>query len=386
MKNRIAGFAVVSAFALLAACSGNDVATIKGTFSSVDKKTVYLDYITTNGISPQDSATTDNKGRFRMKVPIVTGTPSFYNLRYGNYTIPLLLSPGEKVEVRSLGNLSRNYLVDGSNDSQLLKELSEQMFHSRAELDSLQQLYVSIGENDEVARRFIISEYNRIFMRQKREMIAFVVTNPNSLASIYALYQKMPNGENIFGDRNDFLYYRMVSDSLNKRFPTSPHVLSLRKDVEQMENVIRLENMVDQAANQSSISFPDIDLPDMYGQRVKLSSLKDKVILLDFWMAQNAQSRMQNAELLEIYRKYASNGFEVYQVSLDESKPTWITTVQDQRLPWISVCDFNGVRSPAARAYGITSLPANVLIDREGRIIARNISLDRLEERLKALF
>ncbi|MDR2936755.1 MAG: AhpC/TSA family protein [Rikenellaceae bacterium] len=386
MNNRIAGFGVVSAFVLLTACSGGDVATIKGTFSNVGKKTVYLDYIATNGISPQDSATTDDKGRFRMKVPIVTGTPSFYNLRYGNYTIPLLLSPGEKVEVRSLGNLSRNYLVEGSHDSQLLKELSEQMFHSRAELDSLQQLYVSIGENDEIARRFIISEYNRIFMRQKREMIAFVATNPTSLAAIYALYQKMPNGENIFGDRNDFLYYKQVGDSLTKRFPTSPHVLSLRKDIEQMENVIKLEHMVDQASQSSSATFPDIDLPDMYGQRMKLSSIKGKVILLDFWMAQNAQSRLLNAELLEVYKKYASRGFEVYQVSLDESKPMWINTVQDQRLPWISVCDFNGVNSPAARSYGITSLPANVLIDRDGRIVTRNITLDSLEERLGDMF
>ena len=123
----------------------------------------------------------------------------------------------------------------------------------------------------------------------------------------------------------------------------------------------------------------------MFGKKVKLSSIRDKVVLLDFWSAAAPESRLLNAELMQLYRKYAGQGFEVYQVALDESKPLWITAVQEQKLPWISVCDFQGANSPAVRLYNVTSLPANFLIDREGRIVARNLTESQLDARLDEL-
>lgn len=358
-----------------------DKATVKGTFSGVDKKTVYLDYITTNNIAVVDSAVTDEKGRFKFKVNIKSKVPSFYNIRYTNQTVAVLLSPGEDVEIKSLGNISRNYMVEGSENSELLKTLNTMMNRTRTQLDSLSEIYVQINENDEQMRKSILGEYTKIYLQQKRDLIKFIVTNPTSMASIYALYQKMPNGENVFGDISDMLYFKMVADSLSSHYPTSAHVISLQKDVAQMENTAKLGNMINNAT-QATTSFPDIDLPDMYGKRIKLSSIKNKVILLDFWVAQNNESRMANAELMEVYNKYAEKGFEIYQVSLDDSKPLWITTVQEQKLPWISVCDFNGVYSPAARAYNISSLPSNFLIDTNGRIVARNVPINNLGNRL----
>lgn len=367
----------------LSACGKSDIATVKGTFSGVDKKTVFLDLITTSDISMVDSAVTDDKGRFKLKVKLPDGQPSFYNLRYNGQTITLLLSPGETAQVKSLGNLARNYIVDGSEDSQRIKELNEIMLSSRVALDSLSDLYLQMNPGD-TARKSVLSQYSKIYLQQKRDMITFIVNNATSLSSVFALYQRMPNGESVFGDMRDMVYFKMVSDSLSSRFPSSPHVLSLQKDVTQMENRIELNNMLSNA-EASGVSYPDIDLPDMYGNRVKMSSLKDKVILLDFWTATDANSRLMNAELAEVYAKYAEQGFEIYQVSLDDSKSLWVTAVQEQKLPWISVCDFSGANSPAARMYNITSLPSNFLIDKEGRIVARNVSANRLDEQVQKL-
>ena len=80
-----------------------------------------------------------------------------------------------------------------------------------------------------------------------------------------------------------------------------------------------------------------------------------------------------NAELKEVYAEYADRGFEIYQIGVDVSKDIWINAVQEQQLPWISVCDFRGRNSPALGLYNVQKLPANFLIDREGIVVARDL-------------
>ena len=118
-----------------------------------------------------------------------------------------------------------------------------------------------------------------------------------------------------------------------------------------------------------------------------LSSLAGKVVLLDFWSAELGNSNVYNAELKETYRKYADapTSFEVYQVAIDTSKPLWITAVQEQQLPWISVSDLRGRASTALTLYNVQKLPANFLIDRQGAIVARDIYGKSLEEKLDEL-
>ena len=110
-------------------------------------------------------------------------------------------------------------------------------------------------------------------------------------------------------------------------------------------------------------------------------------MLLDFWSAQLGNSNVLNAELKEIYAKYrnAATPFEVYQVAVDTSKPLWISTVQEQQLPWISVSDLRGEASPAVGTYNVTKLPTSFLINKEGSIVARDIRGAELERKLQEL-
>ncbi|MDR0953763.1 MAG: AhpC/TSA family protein [Rikenellaceae bacterium] len=377
-------FSLLAAVVLLASCGKSDRATVRGTFSGVNEVPIYLSQVGISTLNRVDTVVTDNKGQFKFKVDLPGNQPAFYNLRCQDQTISLLLSPGEEVEVRSLGNLANNYLVEGSPGSQEIKELNELLFSNRPTLDSLASLYLTLSPSDSLAQQ-VLTEYNQRFIEQKRGMITFIVSHVNSLSAIYALYQRMPSGDWFFSDPNDVTYFRMVADSLSGRYPQSPNVISLQRDVERMNSNINLQEMLNNAVV-SAINFPDLDLPDVNGKRVKLSSLQDQVILIDFWLSTAAESPLNNADLMELYRQYHDRGFEVYQVALDQEKLPWVTAVQQQRLPWISVCDLKGVNSPALRIYNITQLPANVLINREGEIVARNISIEELENRLKGLF
>jgi hypothetical protein len=93
-----------------------------------------------------------------------------------------------------------------------------------------------------------------------------------------------------------------------------------------------------------------------------------------------------NAELKEVYAEYADRGFEIYQIGVDVSKDIWINAVQEQQLPWISVCDFRGRNSPALGLYNVQKLPANFLIDREGIVVARDLYGTGLQRALEAQF
>lgn len=109
--------------------------------------------------------------------------------------------------------------------------------------------------------------------------------------------------------------------------------------------------------------------------------------MLDFWSAEAGNSNTLNAELKEIYSRYADapTPLEVYQVSLDTSKPIWINAVQEQQLPWVSVSDLRGRASSVVGLYNVQKLPANFLIDKEGTIVAKDIYGKSLDEKLELL-
>ena len=166
------------------------------------------------------------------------------------------------------------------------------------------------------------------------------------------------------------VYYRTVAEALQESYPESPYLQSLQAEIARMDARISLTSQITEARH-----------PDIYGKKIRLSSLAGKVVLLDFWSAELGSSNALNADLKELYRKYADApvGFEVYQVAVDTSKPLWITAVQEQQLPWISVSDLRGHSSVALGLYNVQRLPANFLIDKEGTIVAKNIYGKSLE-------
>lgn len=151
-----------------------------------------------------------------------------------------------------------------------------------------------------------------------------------------------------------------MADALEERYPQSPYLASLHAEISRLD---ALQNL---SATVSEAGFPDLEIADMYGKKVRLSSLEGNVVLIDFWSPSLGNSNALNADLKQLYEKYHDSGFEVYQVAVETSKPMWINTVQEQSLPWISVCDLRGEASPALTIYNVRKLPANYLIDRKG--------------------
>lgn len=373
MKNTF--LALLCATLFCCSCSNNDV-RVGGKFFGLTAKSVYLEQMTASGQTIIDSVELAKDGSYRFVIKNAPKTPSIYNIIYNNERIPLLLTAGESVTVGSMGSVLANYTVSGSEESELLREFNREYITGMQELNAKVAAYAEAGES---LKTEIAQLYTAKLREIKRNQISFIIKNKSSIAAVYALYQRLPDEKYLVNSESDLIYFRTVADAVSKRYPTSPFVVTLRNDVARMEAQTSLLNTIEER------DYPDIVADDMYGKQVKLSELEGNVILVDFWAAELGNSNALNADLKNIYERYEADGFRVYQVSFDTSKATWIKAVQEQKLPWVSVCDFRGQASPIMGVYNVRSLPSNYLIDRNGRIVAKNVYSDALEEQLKKI-
>ena len=373
MKNTF--LALICATILCCSCSNNDV-RIGGKFFGLTAKSVYLEQMTATGQTVIDSVELANDGSYRFVVDNVPQTPSIYNIIYNNERIPLLLTAGESVTVSSLGSVLANYTVSGSKESELLRDFYREYISGVQELNAS---IASYNSDSNVSLSEVAQLYSTKLREVKRNQISFIISNKSTIAAVYALYQRLPNETYLVNSESDLIYFRTVAEAVSKSYPTSPFVITLRNDVARMEAQTSLLNTIEER------DYPDIAADDMYGNKCKLSELEGNVILVDFWAAELGNSNALNAELKTIYEKYESKGFSVYQVSFDTEKATWIQAVQEQKLPWTSVCDFRGKASPIMGVYNVSSLPSNYLIDRKGRIVGKNLYSDALEAELKKI-
>ncbi len=133
---------------------------------------------------------------------------------------------------------------------------------------------------------------------------------------------------------------------------------------------------------------PEIELPNPNGDTITLSSLRGEVVLLDFWAGWCGPCRRENPVVVETYNNYKSKrftigkGFNVYGVSLDKSKQTWLDAIKKDNLTWAQVSDLLYWQSPYVRLYNVRGIPANFLLDKNGIIIAKNLRGERLAETL----
>ena len=125
---------------------------------------------------------------------------------------------------------------------------------------------------------------------------------------------------------------------------------------------------------------------DLNGKPISISSLRGRYVLIDFWASWCIPCRKENPNFLKVYEKYKLKGFEVLGISIDNDRASWSNAVQQDNLNWLNVSDLKGRKNDVAVMFDIGAIPDNILIDREGKIIAKRISSQELEQLLaKAL-
>ncbi|MFI3316393.1 MAG: TlpA disulfide reductase family protein [Rikenellaceae bacterium] len=377
IRYNVAAASVAMVFAtLLIGCQSSSM-KISGRFVGGDSSVAYLEELTSFEGAIIDSAVLNSNGEFIFNIKAKDHHHRLYNIVYDWSTIPVFAAPGDHVKLNSVGNIAKNYTVEGSEESEKIRDFYQKYIVGIAALDKIAMEYGRQDISDD-RREELVVEYSAQHNQIKREQLEFIITNKASLAAVYALYQRLPNDSYLFNGRSDAIYYRTVAEALAENYPDSPYLKSVEAQIADFD---AYNSLVD---NIEVRGYPDLELADVFGTKQNLSSLDGKVILLDFWSAQLGGSNRNNAELKEVYADLKEQGFEIYQVAIDSSKSTWINAVHEQSLPWISVSDLKGNRSQVLTTYNITALPTNFLISRQGEIVARDLHGDELESRIKA--
>ncbi len=367
------------------ACSGPSV-KINGCISGAPNAKITLTRIGAFDQRMLDTLRANEKGCFTYKVKQKGKTfePFFLSVTVDSLQAATLLveQPGT-IGFESNKNSGKT-MVEGSEGSLLLQEMNDLMIVSSHRFDSLLAVlkaHEGLADYQEIYKK-INYELGNVYVKHKRASLKFIMSHTKSLATIPALYQKFPNGLSVYADKNDFVYFKAIYDSLQTVYPHSEYVLALKEEYDRRRNMVELETKMQNAA---ALNFPEIELPDVNAHPVKLSSLEGKVLLLHFWLSSDPQQRIANKDMEEVYNKYHAKGFEIYQIAGDIDKPAWARTVATQAIPWISVCDGLGTASPAVRTYNVTAVPASFLINQKGDIVAKNPTLKELDAQLAKL-
>ena len=172
---------------------------------------------------------------------------------------------------------------------------------------------------------------------------------------------------------NHAALYTDIRDALVQKYPNNPYVKHLS---DKLKGVLL-----------PGMDAPEISMKDTEGNIRRLSDLRGKVVLIDFWASWCGPCRRENPNVVKLYKKYHDKGFEIYSVSLDKEKSAWLKAIKDDGLVWSNhVSDLNGWTSSGGKTYGIMSVPSTVLVDKDGKIIARNLRGPELERKLAEIF
>jgi peroxiredoxin len=356
------------------ACSSKDVSTIQGTIQGIDsiaEISLYKQEFDRN-ILHKTISVKAKKPTFNFKVDVLE-EPTFFQLHVNsgkNGVVVLLIEPKESVTIDVDLNDFVNYELKGSESSLKIQTLSKRLAQTLKSLDSLSALRARA--NSVSHKQVLLNEYYQVIESQRAYSTKFIWDNPMSRANVMALYQQYGKDEFVFDRQEDIQLFKVVATSIVSRYPESSYAKGMLRDIKNMEKIVtnsKIQALIESAES----SLPEIALPNPKGDTIKLSSLKGKVILLDFWASFNQNSLLENRELLEVYKRFKSQGLEIYQVSFDYERESWMAGIQSANLPWINVSELTKDVSIAAQNYNVTRIPANYLINRNFEIVGKDL-------------
>lgn len=378
-------FFVALAAVALGACDSEPKFKVEGEISGADGKMLYLEASALEGIVPLDSVKLKGDGSFTFKYARPE-SPEFYRLRLDDKVINFSVDSTETVRVKApYTDFATAYTVEGSANSVKIKELTMKQMRLQTEVNEL----LKRMQAHQMASDVFEDSLSTLLKNYKDEVkVNYIFAAPNTAAAYFALFQKL-NNYLIFdplNSKDDIKCFAAVATSMNNFYPHADRSKNLYNIViKGMKNTRTPQQKVLEIPEEvvSETGIIDINLRDMKGNMHKLSDLKGKAVILDFTIYQSAVSPTHNYMLRDLYDKYAAQGLEIYQVSLDADEHYWKTTADN--LPWICVRDANGIYSSVAAAYNVKSVPAIFLINKKSELSARGDTVKDLEAAVKAL-
>ena len=369
---------------LFSACQQNSRFQIEGTITNASGQTIILEHRGVSGIAFVDSmkVRADGSFRFRSSAP---NNPEFYQLRIANQAVVFAVYGDETLTVTAdADNFFISFVVIDSPANDQIRRIDLLRLQVEQAISDLDRQF----RMQEISEEEYVEQFQNLIGIYKDQARDIIMANPASAAAYYALFQQI-DGHLIFDPhiRQDFAMFGAVATSWNLHFPETIRtehlynftILALhqRRQLEQQMQIIEEIGVTVDA------TMPDIVLPDGTGNNVALSSLRGRIVILDFTLYATEFSEMHNRELYRIYNQFRQRGLEIFQVSFDHDTHLWNNTAVN--LPWITVRDPQSVQSPLLLTYNIMDLPTVFLVDSDGDLVLRVESYEQLVQEVNRL-
>ncbi|OON69498.1 TlpA disulfide reductase family protein [Hymenobacter sp. CRA2] len=311
-----------------------------------------------------DSATVDGQGRFRLRARVPDAAVYYLAVEKQQEAMGLPLAAGSKLQVSGdATRLVQTGAVRGSAEADTYFSFQQARMRNMEQLRALTGPYRAA--QDEATKAAIERQFEAL-EAEAENRAKRLARQPASYLAPYAALT-------LLGNQAQAAFLDSVTAVYQKVQPLSRYTKAL------------LEHQARQQATAVGALAPDIQLAGADGQLIPLSSLRGKYVMIDFWASWCGPCRQENPNVVRLYNAYKNKGFEIYGVSLDQDKDKWLKAIRADGLTWTHVSDLKGWQSKAGQAYGVQSIPATVLIDPQGRIIAKNLRGEALAKKVAAL-
>lgn len=359
---------------------------INGIIENAAGKTLYLNAFINNTPVIIDSVVVKKNGKFKLDLDVVK--PDFYSIGFSKQDYALLVldsaNTSEIVNFNADGSrIMETYSVSGSQDSEIVKtlvlHLSDHSKWKKEYSNVLKDVKLTPPQKADTKRKLDSLDKNFIFKRDQ-----FINKNYKSLAVLTAMGYLNP--------QTDLALYKRIEEGLAESVPNTSYHIAVQRQIKQIET--QNENREKEAEERKRLEqlsaigsiAPELNFPNPDGKIITIESLRGNYVLIDFWASWCRPCRAENPNVVKLYNEYKDKGFTVYSVSLDKDINRWLGAIKQDNLYWPNhVSDLKQWKSEAVKIYGFTGIPFTVLIDKEGKIIAKNLRGVALDKKIKEL-
>ena len=326
----------------------------------------------------QIDTTSIKKGNFFFKKQILE--EELFRVKFHDGSaFDLLANAGEKIKVNFY---NQKLSITGSSGSEKMLALDAELLKLIAFRDSITKELQQFRQENDYEEKMLL--YREMFFEKleihKLFLKDFIENNKNSKISLMALFQSYGQSSPVLTIDEDLEDFEKVLENLKIHFPKSSHINLLDEQIKQFKPL------------SNGQPAPDFTLPDVNENPVSLSDFKGKVLLVDFWASWCRPCRIENPKLVKLHNKYSGSNFEILSISLDgtqrqkKPKEEWVKAIEKDNLTaWFHVSELTGWETYVRELYNLNSIPYTVLIDKDGKIVAKNLRGTDLELKIKNL-
>ncbi len=366
---------------LLISCKKKDEYKLHGTIKGLNNQELILQFVTFSSATDIDTCTTDENGTYKFVGKV--SEPGIYRIMAGDKYWLLRLENEEVV-------LNANALDPDLRDVEILKSKKAMAFQEAIDLFINQQDKVNALRDQYKTRQLanaspqelkdIENEYLELEKTFTQEIEQRIEESDDPIRSIYLM--------NALKRPEDIPFIKKKLSVYAQTYPNSTYIIEMREQIAKSEK--QLAQQQEQAQQTSTVKVgdiaPNIVQKNPQGVDLDLESLRGKVVLVDFWASWCKPCRIENPSLVNLYNTYKDKGFTVFSVSLDKDRNAWLAAIEQDKLTWKNhVSDLQFWNNAAAQLYGVSSIPATFLLDKEGKVIESNLRGEALEKEVAKL-